>query len=93
MRATAWILWGAVESLLLYCRFDFIWERRSTHSCDESLVSEERKSNIVPLQLGPASIEWWSEGTWDRFLSAVDSSDSTDRRSETAKNRDYDIAA
>ena len=26
------------------------------------------KLDIVPLQFGPASIEFWSEGTWEWFL-------------------------
>ena len=92
MAITVLILCGAAEAFLLCCLFEVVPVSRSKHPSDENLWSEARKSNIVPLQLGPASVEFWSQGTWDRFLSTVGSSHSA-AMAESETNRDYDVAA
>ena len=63
MAATVLILCCAAEVFLLYRLFEVVPVRCSKHQCDENSWSKAKKSNIAPLQLGPASIEWWSERT------------------------------
>ncbi len=93
---TVWILCSAAQAFLLCFLFDFSPEAEpySPRGPGEALPSDAPKSNIVPLQLvGPASIAFWSEGTWARFLSSVDGANSDDRRNESATNRAFDAAA
>ena len=89
-------LWVAADGFLLYCLFHFGQElrRESRSGSDDDLRIASLKLNVVPMQfVGPASIAIWSEGTWDRFLSSTDDSESRDVKGKDAAKEYYDAAA
>jgi hypothetical protein len=90
------ILCSAAGSFLLRCLFHFGWDmkRRPRRRSDDELCDESPRSNIVPLQfVGPTSIAFWSQGTWDRFLSIADRAGSLDVRAEGVRKEHFDAAA
>ena len=84
------ILYRVAEIIRLCRLFDFICKRESSHQFTETISTRENQANIVPIQFGIATIEFWSQGTWNRFLSGVNSSHSTRPK---ARHRDSGIAA
>ena len=86
----------AAEGFLLYCLFHFGQELRyeSRSGSDDDLWIASPKLKVVPLQfVGPTSIAIWSEGTWDRYLSSTDDSESRDVKGKDAAREYYDAAA
>ena len=86
----------AAEGFLLYCLFHFGQELRHEprSGSDDDLWIASPKVNVVPLQfVGPASIAIWSEGTWERFLSSTDDSESRDVKGKDAAKEHHDAAA
>jgi len=86
----------AAEGFLLYCLFHFGQELRheSRSGSDDDLWVASQKLNVVPLQfVGPTWVAIWSEGTWDRFLSSTDDSESRDVKGKDAAREYYDAAA
>ena len=71
-----WIPYGPAEVILLHHLYDPDCERDLGHRHNGGSWREAQESHIVPLQIGPASIEFWSDGTWEWFLSTKTSSSS-----------------
>lgn len=89
------ILCIAAEGFMLHCLFHFgqelMLESRRQSAADLWIAWPE--SNVVPLQfIGRTQVVVWSEGTWNYFLSSVNS-ESPVSRSKDATKEHYDVVA
>jgi len=88
MVVTAVIVCSAAAVSFLRSSFSLDRKPNPKYHCDEDIWCKEHKSNIVPLQIGPTAIEFWSQITWDRFLSATCTSEIVARRSDDERDNE-----